>query len=228
MKASQAHGPDESIASTNLFSLSGDHYYYYYGVCRTTNGKDSRRAQSGAKIRYLEHKPDKQERLVTMMESSATAAATEDRIAALEKKVREMEALVKGLTQELLDLKSVAMKMSKQTEERSRQDLKRGPVVQGAPTQPAASPPAPSGSGSTVIRPKGARQPEAPAAPPEPAMDMIMQPDGTMKLEPRRGDKNYIVASAGYGKNKKGTSVKAKQSDLIYATEETKSDPAKK
>ncbi len=59
-------------------------------------------------------------------------------------------------------------------------------------------------------------------------MDMIMQSDGTMKLEPRRGDKDYIVASAGYGRNKKGTSVKGKQSDLIYAAEEDKKDPAKK
>ena len=161
-----------------------------------------------------------------MMETSLSAA-TEDRIAALEKKVREMEALVKGLTQELLDLKSVAMKMNKQSEERSRQELRRGPIVAGAPAQSAAPAAAPSSSGSTVIRPKGARQPEAPAAPPEPSMDMIMQPDGTMKLEPRRGDKDYIVASAGYGK-KKGAVNKGKQSDLIYATEETKSDPAKK
>jgi hypothetical protein len=162
-----------------------------------------------------------------MMETSLSAA-TEDRIAALEKKVREMEALVKGLTQELLDLKSVAMKMNKQSEERSRQELRRGPIVAGAPAAPAAAPAtAPSPGGSTVIRPKGARQAEAPAAPAEPAMDMIMQPDGTMKLEPRRGDKDYIVASAGYGK-KKGAAGKQKQSDLIYATEETKSDPAKK
>src|SRR5512136_2532833 len=159
-------------------------------------------AQSGAKIKYLEHELDQQERLITMMETSLSAA-TEDRIATLEKKIREMEALVKGLTQELLDLKSVAMKMTKQSEERSRQELKRTPVAAG----PAA-------------------QQEAPATPAEPAMDMIMQPDGTMKLEPRRGDKDYIVASAGYGKKKGG--AKTKQSDLIYATEETKSDPAKK
>jgi hypothetical protein len=156
-----------------------------------------------------------------MMESG-TGAATEDRIAALEKKMREMEALVKGLTQELLDLKSVTMKMSKQTDERSRQELKRGPIVQQQDA-PAAS--APSATGSTVIRPKGARQPEAPAAPPEPIMDMIMQPDGTMKLEPRRGDKDYIVARAGYGQKKGG--AKAKTSDVIYAAEESK-DPAKK
>ena len=159
-----------------------------------------------------------------MMESG-TGAATEDRIAALEKKMREMEALVKGLTQELLDLKSVTMKMSKQTDERSRQELKRGPIVQQG-SQPLQHPlPSPSSSGSTVIRPKGARQPEAPAAPPEPVMDMIMQPDGTMKLEPRRGDKDYIVARAGYGQKKGG--AKAKTSDLIYAAEESK-DPAKK
>src|SRR5512136_1332248 len=107
-------------------------------------------AQSGAKIKYLEHELDQQERLITMMETSLSAA-TEDRIATLEKKVREMEALVKGLTQELLDLKSVAMKMTKQSEERSRQELKRTPVAAG----PAAPQAAPATTGSTIIRPKG-------------------------------------------------------------------------
>jgi hypothetical protein len=183
-------------------------------------------AEKSAKIKYLERELDQQEKLITMMETSLSAA-TEDRIAALEKKVREMEALVKGLTQELLDLKSVAMKMTKQSEERSRQELKKGTIVAGASSQQTAQSAAPAGSGSTIIRPKGARQAEAPAAPAEPAMDMIMQSDGTMKLEPRRGDKDYIVASAGYGK-KKGAAAKGKQSDLIYATDEDKSDPAKK
>ncbi len=37
-----------------------------------------------------------------MLEISGTGAATEERIVAIEKKVRDMEALVKGLTQELL------------------------------------------------------------------------------------------------------------------------------
>src|SRR5512137_2360569 len=107
-------------------------------------------AQSGAKIKYLEHERDQQEKLITMMETSLSAA-TEDRIAALEKKVREMEALVKGLTQELLDLKSVAMKMNKQSEERSRQELKRGPIVAGTPVQASTPATAPPSSGSTVI-----------------------------------------------------------------------------
>jgi hypothetical protein len=179
---------------------------------------------SRAKI-TKEHKLDPKEKQITMMDTSLSAA-TEDRIAALEKKVREMEALVKGLTQELLDLKSVAMKMTKQSEERSRQELKRGPIVQSTPAQQAASSSGTPPSGSTIIRPKGARQPDTPSTPPEPEMGMIMQTDGTMKAEPRRGDKDYIIASAGYGK-KKGA-AKGKQSDLIYATEETKSDPEKK
>jgi hypothetical protein len=164
-----------------------------------------------------------------MMESSGSGAASEDRVAALEKKVREMEALVKGLTQELLDLKSIVMKMSKQTDERSRQELKKlQPVVQGAPSSGAVG--ASSSSGNTVVmRPKSARQAEAAAEEPqEPAMDMIMQTDGTMKLEPRRGEKDYIVARAGYGRDKKGSSAKAKQSDLIYAADEPKKDAAKK
>jgi hypothetical protein len=163
-----------------------------------------------------------------MMEISGTGAATEERIVAIEKKVRDMEALVKGLTQELLDLKSVAMKMAKTTEEGRRAELKRAqPGVQGAQPQ-TVSPAGASGTPSTVVMRKGGKPADAPAAPPEQAMDMIMQTDGTMKLEPRRGNKEYIVASAGYGRNKKGTSVKGKQSDLIYATEENKKDPAKK
>lgn len=179
-----------------------------------------RMAQPDAKIRYLEFELKEKENMVTMMESSGSGSG-EDRVAALEKKVRDMEALVKGLTQELLDLKSIAMKMSKQTEERSRQELKRmQPIVQGAT-------PGADSSGSTVIMRKGSR-PAEPAAPAAPSMDMIMQPDGTMKMEERRGDKNYIVASAGYGRNKKGISVKAKQSDLIYAAEEDKTDSSKK
>jgi len=162
-----------------------------------------------------------------MMEISGTGAATEERIVAIEKKMRDMEALVKGLTEELLDLKSVAMKMSKQTEERSRAELKRAQTgVQGAQPQ-QVTPAVATGSSSTVVMRKGAKPSDAPPAPSDPAMDMIMQTDGTMKLEPRRGNKEYIVASAGYGR-KKGTSVKGKQSDLIYAAEENKKDPAKK
>ena len=102
------------------------------------------------------------------------------------------------------------------------------PVIQGSQQQPAAAGGA-QGTSSTVVMRKGDKRPsDVPPTPPEPTMDMIMQQDGTMKLEPRRGDKNYIVASAGYGRTKKGTSAKSKQGDLIVAVEEDKKDPAKK
>jgi len=164
-----------------------------------------------------------------MMENSGIGAATEDRIAALEKKMRDMEALVKGLTGELLDLKSIAMKMTKQSDDRIKQEIRRGtPVVQGSQPSQAADVASSSSGGSTVVMRKGARPSDVPETPPEPVMDMIMQQDGTMKLEPRRGEKDFIVARPGYGQ-KKGAASKAKQSEVIYAAEkEDKSGPAKK
>jgi hypothetical protein len=160
-----------------------------------------------------------------MIDGSTGGAAGDDRIAALERKIRELEALVKGITEELLDLKSIVMKLSKVSEERSRQELKRmQPIVQGAQQQ-AAGGAAPSGG--TVVMQRKSGRPNEPAKPEAPSMDMIMQQDGTMKLEPRRGDKNYIIASAGYGR-KKGKEPSKKQSDLIYAADDEKADPAKK
>ena len=118
------------------------------------------------------------------MEISGTGVS-EDRIAALEKRVQEVDALVKGLIEELLDLKALAMKMSREDGERRRQELKRGPVVLGTASPVLAGPSASSSAaapsdGTTVIRPRGARQPDVPA---EPAMARIMQDDGTMKFE---------------------------------------------
>ena len=51
--------------------------------------------------------------MIAMVENSGSGAASEDRIAALEKTVTDMEALVKGLTEEFLDLRTIIMKMSK-------------------------------------------------------------------------------------------------------------------
>ncbi|MCX6683507.1 MAG: hypothetical protein NTZ37_02075, partial [Methanoregula sp.] len=159
-------------------------------------------AQSDAKITFLRHQLDQREKLIKNMETSETSVS-EDRIVALEKKVREMEALVKGLIQELLDLKSIAMMMSREAGECSRQEPELGPIVQD-PASPVLADPstavsaaAPSDS-STVIRPRDACQPDVPAATAEPAMARIMQSDGTMKLEVRCGDRNQIDSSTGY------------------------------
>ncbi|HXW98618.1 MAG TPA: hypothetical protein VEI51_02720 [Methanomicrobiales archaeon] len=125
-----------------------------------------------------------------------------DRVNELEKKVREMEALIKGLTNELLDLKSIVERMNNRMEE------KRPPVM--------ARP-----GGRVTVSPRGQAEP-APADDGE--VVRIMQPDGTMKEE-RRKDSDYIVASAKSAqalRNKgKGEPSKGKGSTaLIYAVEE--------
>ncbi len=126
-----------------------------------------------------------------------------DRVTELENKVREMEALIKGLTNELLDLKSIVERLN------SRMEEKRPPVM----VRP---------QGRTTVTARG--QPGQ--APPvdEGEMARIMQQDGTMKEE-RRKDSDYIVASAKTAqalKNKgKGEPSKGKGSGaLIYAVEE--------
>jgi TolA-binding protein len=145
--------------------------------------------------------------MIAMVENSGSGAASEDRIAALEKTVTDMEALVKGLTEEFLDLRTIIMKMSKETEKRSLQELKRlQRIVQGAQVPGVVagrSPPQAQGSRTINAEPK---------APTEPSMDMIMQTDGTKKPEVRGG--NFIVASSGNGRSKKGVSTKPEQSKI--------------
>jgi uncharacterized membrane protein len=130
---------------------------------------------------------------MSSMEISPTDEA-EERIAALEKRVRDMDALVRGLLAELLDLKTVAMAMSRQDGERSRGKPVREPVPEPAQeTAAAAQPASPAvavlSEATTIIRPKAVSRQDAPAAPAEPAMVRIMQADGTMKMEKRFGNK---------------------------------------
>jgi hypothetical protein len=125
-----------------------------------------------------------------------------DRVNELEKKIREMEALIKGLTNELLDLKSIVERMN------SRMEEKRPPVVRQA-------------GGRVSVSQKGQA---GPAPEDEGELVRIMQPDGTMKEE-RRKDSDYIVASAksaaALRKGKGGEPAKGKGSNaLIYAVEE--------
>jgi hypothetical protein len=147
--------------------------------------------------------------------SPATTATPEERISALEKKLKEMEALVKGLTEEMLDLKSIAMRLNKVAEERGRAELKmtRAPGSAGA---------------GTVVTPKRQVQPQTartPSPPPEQEkMEMIMQPDGMLKPEKRKSG-DYIVASASYSKKaKQQASGAGKKADLIVAEDEEKEE----
>jgi len=142
------------------------------------------------------------------MEISETGVS-EDRITALEKKVRDMEALVNGLVDEFLDLKSISPKMSRQYGERTLQESTTGsdeqdtasPALASSSLSPSV---AVSSETSTVIRPRGKSQPDVPA---EPAMVRIMQSDGTMKMEPRSGDQKTTDPSKENRQMKRSTAL---------------------
>lgn len=148
---------------------------------------------------------------------SMPPATPEERISALEKKVRDQDALIKGLTEEFLDLKSITMRLNKVTE-RPEVKVNRPPTAAGG------------GTGTVVVAkrpvpPAGARAPP----PPEPEkMEMIMQPDGTLKPEKRKVSSDFIVASAAYSKKgKQQGQGSGKKSDLIVAEDEEKEAPKK-
>jgi hypothetical protein len=140
-------------------------------------------ALSYAKIPWYGNEPDSGENLITIMEINATREE-EERIEALEKRVRNMDALVRGLVAEMLDIKTVTMTLSREGGESSREP---GPgLVAAGPSESPSVPVSPEGS--TLIRVKGDSRQEARAGTAEPAMVRIMQSDGTMKMEPRYGD----------------------------------------
>ena len=137
------------------------------------------------------------------METSKTDVS-EARIRALEKKVQDIEPLVNGLIEETRDLRSVFLRILREDEEFSRQERNRETIVwatasltPGVPTTSLSD--ADSPCGSTGIQPGDAPRPEVTAAPADHSMVMIMQADGTMKMEPRCGDRNQTDSTGGYG-----------------------------
>jgi hypothetical protein len=158
----------------------------------------------------LKNIPDQKEKDMEIPRKESMPPATpEERISALEKKVRDQDALIKGLTEELLDLKSIAMRLNK-VNEQQRTELKM--------TRPSAG----AGSGTVVIPARAAPRVQPPPPPEPEKMGMIMQPDGTLKLEKRKSD-DYIVASAAYSKKgKQQSSGSGKKNDLIVAEDEEK------
>lgn len=148
-------------------------------------------AQKDARIRFLERELAEREKEVETMKEYVqppASGAGDERLRDLERKVRELEALVKGLTEEVLDIKSIAMKLSRDAEERRKKPVvaaekKIETTLQAEPraAEPGSSP-----------RP-AEKQPDAPE---DAELELIMQNDGTLKPEPRRPSE-YIVASTG-------------------------------
>jgi hypothetical protein len=104
------------------------------------------------RMKFLEHELAEQERgLAGKQETAPVVPEKSEDIEVLERKVRELEAMVRGLTDELLDLKSVTRKINAQIEklggtsvkshpETSRFGVKRGEVVAEPISEPVRSP----------------------------------------------------------------------------------------
>ncbi|MGD0534875.1 MAG: hypothetical protein ABR999_05470 [Methanoregula sp.] len=161
---------------------------------------------SDARIKSLGNEPDHQEILITSMEIAETGV-TDDRITALERKVSAMETPIRGLIEDLLDFKAITRTQSRQNGKPCLFEFTREQVMPDTasqvPADPSASPlVAAPREGSTVIRQQGACHPDVPVAQAGPAMVRIMQSDGTMKMEIRRGDSTPVDGSLGYGRAK--------------------------
>jgi hypothetical protein len=110
----------------------------------------------------------------------------EERIVMLEKKVRELEPLVKGLAAEVLSLRTGAFAVNRQGGKE------------------------PAGLGVGFPEPAGSVTSPIIAVPKKPAMVRIMQDDGTMEMEPRFGEAKTLDVSAGYVRPGKNTSDRDK------------------
>ena len=145
------------------------------------------------------------------MELSGSDAG-ENRLAALETRVGGVGVLVKKFTADLLDLKGDYREMSREHTEYPVLEHESiecaAPEVIAPQERDCATIPAILPRAEVPINP----------APDAPVMVMIMQTDGTMKPEVRRGSKNCFSAPVGYcvsgGSSRKGLPVRPGQSRL--------------
>ncbi|RBQ24308.1 MAG: hypothetical protein ALMCE001_13510 [Methanocorpusculum sp. MCE] len=122
--------------------------YYTMGTEKPINYFYRIDAIMDTRMKFLEHELAEQERGLAGKQETVTAAVEKsENTEELERKIRELDIMVKGLTEELLDLKSVTRKLSVQMEklggspvkshpESSRFGVRRGEVV----AEPTADP----------------------------------------------------------------------------------------
>ncbi|MEN6342218.1 MAG: hypothetical protein ABFC89_06615 [Methanospirillum sp.] len=203
-------------------------------------------AMKDAKIKYLEHELEEKERVLEQMREvdripvQPTPIPEDARIGALERRVRELEAVVKGLTEEVLDLKALTLKLAKTSERHEVPAPHRAGT--GRTVEPPSSAPTilvrPRNAGKLSPLPASQPRPVAVAEPaPAPAlpageMDLIMQPDGTIKPELRRKNE-YIIASNGPQNRRQGSRQAGDRSGrhvdaVIFADEKEPPRPPKK
>ena len=131
------------------------------------------------------------------------------RVGLLERRVADMEALIKGLTDEMLDMKAVVMKLKK--------EQRPPPVIQ------AVAPPI---SRSKVERevPEEDDTKKAQGSSAKDKITLKMQPDGTLQPEKEFGD-DIIIASARDARSRyKDQHQRSGHNDLIIAEDKEPSE----
>lgn len=148
-------------------------------------------AQKDAIIRNLEHQIEEKDRELAKMKESTggSAPAYDDRVREIEKHIVHLESNIKGLTDEVLDLKAIVMKITAGMTEKSSAKPR---VIMSRP------------QGAEVVERREPTKHVAPQQRPDVRADdeagedtaMIMQSDGTLRPEKRK-NKGMIVAQSG-------------------------------
>lgn len=127
----------------------------------------------------------------------------DERVRQLERKIVDLEALIKGLTDEMLDMKAVVMKLKK--------EQRPPPVIQ------AVAPPISRGKVERESTEVDKELVKPPVTPPRDKITLKMQPDGTLQPEKDMGE-DIIIASARDARSRyKDQHQRSGQSDLIIA-----------
>lgn len=172
-----------------------------------------------AKIRDLEHDLEDKEREIQMLRESIHEYNTrnpvsDERMKDVEKRINELDGLMKGLMGEMLDVKACLQKISKSLDEgeipaprraqrETRESRRYPPVVSPS----AAAERKASAAGADAEASKSSKE------------TMIIQPDGTMKPEVQSGDE-MIVADHRSGRSPGRRGDPREKKPLIYADDD--------
>lgn len=172
---------------------------------------------SDAKTRDLEHVLEEKEREIQMLRDSIHEynernPVSEERIKGVEKRINELDGLMKGLMGEMLDVKACLQKISKSIDDGSATVPKR------TPRESRRYPP--------VVSPSAAAERKASATEaetPEPAPKkekLIIQPDGTMKPEVQSGEEMIVADHRNSGRSAGRRGDPKESKPLIYADDD--------
>ncbi len=178
-----------------------------------------------AKVRDLEHIVQEKEREIQMLRENihnynASNPVSEERVVKLEREIKEIEGLVRGLTAEMLDLKAWVQKLAKSVEEEpaerrviSSEKVRDYPVVE-SPKVAADRRTAEKARSAPVVQ-------EIEEDKAEDEEVLIIQPDGTMKREAKFGE-DMIVADhrAAARQPRVSGGREADRKPLIYADDD--------